>query len=51
MSRVNEVIDYQTERNRKPPAKMNRVELLRWMAKQSEDNLRRMATAVEYQNQ
>ena len=51
VSRVNEVIDYQTERNRKPPAKMNRVELLRWMAKQSEDNLRRMATAVEYQNQ
>lgn len=47
---VLEIAQHQSQRNRKPVEKMNRAELLRWMAEQSDDNLRRMATAVEYQN-
>jgi len=48
---VYKIAEHQSQRNRKLPAKMNRAELLKWMAEQSEDNLRRMAAAVEYQNQ
>jgi hypothetical protein len=46
---VNEIIDYQTERNQKPLAMMNRAELMRWMTDQPEETIRKMAAAVEYQ--
>jgi hypothetical protein len=51
IAEVYKIASHQAQRNQKPPAKMNRAELLRWMGEQSEDNLRRMVTAVEYQNQ
>ena len=51
LAEVYKIAAHQAQRNAKPPEKMNRAELLKWMAEQSEDNLRRMATAVEYQNQ
>ena len=50
IAEVYKIASHQAHRNAKTPEKMNRAELLRWMAGQSEDNLRRMATAVEYQS-
>lgn len=51
IAEVYKIAAHQSQRNRKPAERMNRAELLRWMAEQSDENLRRMATAVEYQNQ
>ena len=43
---VNQIIQYQMDRNRKPFEKMTREELLRWIQQQPESTVRRAVTAV-----
>ena len=47
---VMEIVSHQAQRNRKPPEKMNRAELMRWVGEQPEEIIRKMVTAVEYQS-
>ena len=51
IAEVHKIAEHQSQRNRKPLEKMNRVELMRWMNDQPEETIRKMAASVEYQNQ